>query len=172
MTEALSTVRVADVAYQFQQLVPERYEADLSDRLKQVLDPSLPVSATLPWLFSVAAFLASNNGLTEKQMDNFLTWIIDQAHAESLARFMEIQTPTVHAFAKVLLESAIRIKNVQVLNTLLNCGVKLDGKLYEIAFIVGDIGLPDASCLAQTQRRLQMPKGGDPFSPFCCHATI
>ena len=73
-------------------------------------------------------------------MDAFLHWVIRQQYADFLARFMEIQTPTVHAFAKVVLESAIRIKSVQALNTLLKCGVKLDSMLDRIA-LIGDTSL-------------------------------
>ncbi|KAG7292581.1 hypothetical protein NEMBOFW57_002616 [Staphylotrichum longicolle] len=69
---------------------------------------------------------------------------------------MKIQTPTVHAFAKVVMESAIRIKNAQVLETLRRCGVKLDSMLYEIASI-GDVNLTrrvlsdaDPACLGRT----------------------
>jgi ankyrin repeat protein len=141
MEQLLSTVSVADVASQFQQLIPERYEGDLSRQLERALDPFLSATTTLPWLFSVAAFLASNNGLPASQMDAFLKWIIDQGHEKCLAVFMQIQAPTVHAFAKVLLDSAIRIKNVQLLDTLLQGGVKLDSKLYVIACIVDDINL-------------------------------
>jgi hypothetical protein len=92
------------------------------------------------WLFSMAAFVASNNNLAEDQIDNFLTWTMDQGHEETLAVFMNIVSPADHAFANVLLESAIRIKNVRVLDTLLRCDVKLDSKLFNIASMVGDIG--------------------------------
>ena len=160
MAELLSTATVADVASQFRILVPERYEGDLVHKLERVLDSSLQVSATLPWLFSVAAFLASNNGLTENQMDVFLRWVIDQGHAESLTLFMKILTPTVHAFAMVLLESAIRIKNVQVLDTLLKCGVKLDSKLFEIARSLGDTGLTERVLVDADPASLARSRGG------------
>jgi hypothetical protein len=136
----LSTVSVSDVASQFKQLVPERYEGDLSQQLERVLDPCLPASASLPWIFSVAAFLGSNKYFSASQMDAFLAWIVDQGHTESLAVFMKIQTRTIHTFANVLLSSAIRIKSVQILDTLLKGGVELDSKLYAIAYI-GDIDL-------------------------------
>ncbi|KAK3901788.1 ankyrin repeat and KH domain-containing protein 1, partial [Staphylotrichum tortipilum] len=140
-----ATKSLADIILRFQQFVPERYAGDLSEHLGWVLGPTQPVSTTLPWLFSMAAYLATNNALEEEVeglwIDGFLQWTIDHAHAESLARFMTIQTPTVHAFANVLLESAIRIKNKEILHTLLDYGVKMDSRLDSIAAVVGDIDL-------------------------------
>ena len=71
-------------------------------------------------------------------MDTFLGWVIQENYVESLARFMEIQTPMLHSFAKYLLESAIRIKNIQLLDSLLRRGIKLDSLLDKIAFM-GDV---------------------------------
>ncbi|KAK4149699.1 hypothetical protein C8A00DRAFT_46731 [Chaetomidium leptoderma] len=96
------SLTVAEVATQFQGFVPKRHEGDLSDKLGRVLDTPSPVTSTLPTLFALTAFFASNNGLDNKRMDAFLEWIIRQKYAEFLARFMEIQAPTVHAFAKTL----------------------------------------------------------------------
>ena len=141
--ELLSTTTVAEIASSFRILIPERYDGDLVHKLERVLDPSLPISATLPWLFSVAAFLATNNGLMEDQMDAFLQWIIDQGHAVSLDVFMSICTPTVRSFSEVLSDCSIRIRNVQVLDILLGCGVKLESKLLEIAQSLGDAGLAE-----------------------------
>jgi ankyrin repeat protein len=74
-------------------------------------------------------------------MDAFLRWIVAQGYQDSLTQFVrDIQSPTVHALAKILLESAIRIKNVPVVNALLDCGLNLDGKLLKIASL-GDIPL-------------------------------
>ncbi len=140
MPERLSTTTVAEIASYFQILIPERYDGDFVHKLERVLDPSLPISDTLPWLLSVAAFLAANNSLVEDQMDDFLHWVIDQGHAESLEVFMNISTPTVHAFAEILPDCAIRIRNAQVLDILLDRGVKLDSKLLEIAQSLGDAG--------------------------------
>jgi ankyrin repeat protein len=113
--------------------------------------------ATLLSLFALAAFFASNNSLGSDQTDAFLNWVIKQEYAPFLIWFMKIQTPTVHAFANVILESAIRIKNVQVFETLIASGIKLDNKLYEIASI-GDVSLTerilfnaDPACLTTTR---------------------
>ncbi|KAH6847524.1 ankyrin repeat-containing domain protein [Chaetomium sp. MPI-CAGE-AT-0009] len=133
--EAQSVASVAEVSSHLQNTIPERKEGDISQTLERILDPSSPPSATLLSLFALAAFFASNNSLQHSQADAFLTWIIDHGYTAFLTWFMKIQTPTVHAFAKVVLDSAIRINNTQVLETLLESGVKLNNKLYEIASI-------------------------------------
>ncbi|KAK4139318.1 ankyrin repeat-containing domain protein [Dichotomopilus funicola] len=126
---------VAEISSQLQQLVPERHEGDLLQQLGWILDSSLPVSETLPSLFALAAFFASNNLLHSSRIDAFLKWIVDHEYTDLLEGFMKIQTPTIHSFAKVVAESAIRIKNFQVLEALHKYGVKLDTMLYEIASI-------------------------------------
>ncbi len=144
VTEQLSsTASVHVMAAQLRYLVPERFDGDLVRKLEPVFDASLPVRTTLPWLFSTAAFLASNNHLTDDQTDAFLKWVIDEGHADVLALFMDISSPTVHAFAGVLLASAVRIKNVPMLETLLNCGFKLDSWLFQIASVVKDTGFTE-----------------------------
>ncbi len=138
MAGLLPKTAVPKIAAHFRIVIPERYEGDLVHKLDRVLDYLLPVSATLPWLLSVVAFLATNNSLTQDQMDTFLRWIVDQGHAESLEVMLKISTPTVHAFVEVLLNSVIRIRSVQVLNILLDCGAKPHNKLLEIAQDLGD----------------------------------
>jgi len=127
----------AEIATQFQGYVPERRAGDLNQKLGQILDPASPASSTLPALFALTAFFASNNGLSNEQMDAFLQWIIKEQYSEFLARFMEIQAPTVHAFAKTLFESAIRIKSVTLLDFLLNCGLEFGSVLKSVA-LIGD----------------------------------
>ncbi|KAK3292838.1 uncharacterized protein B0H64DRAFT_362991 [Chaetomium fimeti] len=154
--EVQPVASVAEVSSHLQQTIPERTEGDISQTLERILDPSSPPSATLLSLFALAAFFASNNSLLDDQADAFLNWIVDQGYAAFLTWFMKIQTPTVHAFANIVLTSAVRIKNVQVLEILLECGVKLDNKLYEIA-LIGDTSLTqrilfdtDPACLVTT----------------------
>jgi hypothetical protein len=136
--EAGSSLSVSEVTPLLQQLAPERHQGDLSNNIRRISD--LRVSSALPALFALAAFFASNNNLDPGHMDTFLGWVITQRYEESLIRFMRIQSPTIHAFAKVLLESAIRTESVPMLNALLDCGVNLDSKLLGIASI-GDIPL-------------------------------
>ncbi|KAK4097681.1 ankyrin [Parathielavia hyrcaniae] len=140
MTEPEFALSASEVTPLLQHLVPERYEGDLSKQIERMSDPSLLAAATLPSLFALAAFFASNNSLDNDDMDTFLRWIIEHSHQTALMRFMEFQSPSVHAFAKALLESAIRIKSVPMLHTLLNCGVKLDRMLFDITSI-GDTPL-------------------------------
>ncbi|KXX76216.1 Ankyrin repeat and KH domain-containing protein 1 [Madurella mycetomatis] len=136
------SVRTApELISQFQRLVPERYEGDIAEKLGQILDLSSPVSVTLPSLFALVAFLASNNYISPSHLDPFLRWIVDEGHTKLLARFMEIQTPTVHAFSDLLKESAIRIKNVQLLDTLLKRGIKFNNHLLCWIAHIGDTEL-------------------------------
>jgi len=136
-TQLSSTQSAAEIATQFQGYVPERRAGDLTHKLDQILDPASPASSTLPALFALTAFFASNNGLSNEQMDAFLKWIIKEQYSEFLARFMEIQAPTVHAFAKTLFESAIRIKSVALLDSLLDRGLEFGSVLKSVA-LIGD----------------------------------
>ncbi|KAH6623191.1 ankyrin repeat-containing domain protein [Chaetomium tenue] len=167
-TDVDSIASVAKVSSHLQQTIPERGEGDLSRTLERILDPSSPPSATLLSLFALAAFFASNNNLGDGQTDAFLNWVIKQGYEAFLIWFMKIQTPTIHAFAKVVLESSIRIKNVQVLETLIASGVKLDNKLYEIASI-GDVTLNltrDILLRVDPARLATTPMGADLFHKF------
>ena len=71
-------------------------------------------------------------------MDTFLTWVIDKKHTNHLERFLQVDTPTIHAFAAQILKSAIRIKNIKFLTALLDHGVKFDNVLNDI-FSIGDM---------------------------------
>jgi hypothetical protein len=71
-------------------------------------------------------------------MDTFLTWIIDQKYTNYLERFPQIDTPTIHVFTSHILESAIRVKNIELLTALLHHGVKFDNVLGYILSI-GDV---------------------------------
>ncbi len=141
-TELLLPGSVVKVTSLIQQLIPERYEGDLAQNLFPILnsESSLPLSTAIPWLFALVAFFASNNNLADDQMDGFLKWIMEQKCADFLVRFMEIPSPTVHVFTQTVLESAIRIQNVEVFDALSRCGVKLEGMLPEIASL-GNVGL-------------------------------
>ena len=129
------TQSVAEFAKQFQGFIPERREGDLSGKLVRILDTSSPATSALPALFTLTAFFASNNGLDKTKMDGFLRWIIKHQYLAFLQRFMDLQMPTVHAFAKYVFESAIRIKSVPVLDELLNRGVDFGSVAEDIASI-------------------------------------
>lgn len=131
---AQSTV---EFATRFQGFVPERREGDLSGKLERILDTSSPAAGALPALFALTAFFASNNGIDSTKLDGFLRWVIQHQCLAVLQRFMDFQTPTVHAFSKHLFESAIRIKSVPVLNALLDRGVDF-GSVTEKIVSIGD----------------------------------
>jgi ankyrin repeat protein len=138
-TEELLLLSIADVAAQLRPLVPERHSDNLAQQLAW-MSISMPVSVALLPLFALAAFFASNNNLKASCIDAFLGWITEEEHEESLVRFMTIQTPTIHAFANALIDSAIRTKNAQALEAIRNGASDYDMPLYRLASI-GDAAL-------------------------------
>jgi ankyrin repeat protein len=133
------TENIAQVTRKLQRLVPERWEGELSNKVGHILDARSTDASHLSSLFGLAAYFASNNGLgTGIGMDNFLRWVIDQKYTDYLERFLQINTPTIHAFAEQILKSAARIKNVKILTALLDHGVKFDKVLDDIISI-GDM---------------------------------
>lgn len=133
------TENIAQVTSKLQRLVPERYEGELSDKVGQILDARSTGASNLSSLFGLAAYFASNNALgADIRMDTFLTWVIDQKYTDYLERFLQINTPTIHAFAAQILKSAIRIQNIKFLTALLDHGVKFDNVLDDI-FSIGDM---------------------------------
>jgi ankyrin repeat protein len=133
------TENIAQVTSKLQRLVPERYDGELSHKVDQIFDARSTSASNLSSLFGLAAYFASNNALgADTRMDTFLKWVIDQKYADYLERFLQINTPTIHAFAAQILESAVRIRNIKFLTALLNHGVKFDSVLDGI-FSIGDI---------------------------------
>ncbi|KAH8745168.1 ankyrin repeat-containing domain protein [Hyaloscypha finlandica] len=133
------TETIAQVTRKVQRLVPERYEGELSDKISQILDARSTDASHLSSLFGLAAYFASNNALGAGiHMDTFLRWVIDQKYTDYLERFLQINTPTIHAFAAQILNSAVRIGDIKFLTALLDRGVKFDKVLYGI-FSIGDM---------------------------------
>lgn len=133
------TSSVDEITSQYQGVIPERQFGELREKLQQILDPSLPISLTLPWLFAITAFFASNEHLDRRQIDAFLTWILEQNHVSSLARFIqEIQTPTTQTFLVMILNSAIRIRSTKVIYELLSHGARCDDMIEAIALLDDD----------------------------------
>lgn len=129
---------VAQVTSKLQRLMPERQEGELSGKVSRILDARWAGTSNLSSLFELAAYFASNNALGDgKRMDAFLAWVFDQKYTDYLERFLQINTPTIHAFATQILKSAIRIKNIKFLTALLDYGVKFDSVLDDI-FSIGD----------------------------------
>ena len=128
---------IAQVTSKLQRLMPERYEGELSDKVGQIFDTRSTGPSNLSSLFGLAAYFASNNTLGAGRTDTFLKWVIDQKYTDYLERFLQINTPTIHAFAAQILKSAVRIKNIKFLTALLDHGVKFDSILDDI-FSIGD----------------------------------
>ncbi len=131
-----STINLAEATGLLLPVVPQRYDGDLARRLARILDPWLWFYSAVD-IFTLAAFFGSNNKLDPTQIVDFLKWIITHDHTVDFTLFMAIRIPTVNAFATVAVESAIRIKSVQALEILFECGVKLDGVLSRVALLDG-----------------------------------
>jgi hypothetical protein len=71
-------------------------------------------------------------------IDAFLTWVINYKYTSYLKQFLYINTLTIYAFTTQILNSAIRIRNIKFLITLLDHSVKFDSVLYNI-FSIGDM---------------------------------
>ncbi|KAI8659923.1 hypothetical protein NCS56_01210600 [Fusarium sp. Ph1] len=129
---------VSVVTNKLQRSIPERYEGELSHKIAHILDSRSTSPSSLSAIFSFAAYFASNNQLEHTRMDTFLKWVIDQNYTEHLERFLQINTPTIHAFATQILKSAVRVKNIKFLTALMDLGVKFDSILDKILRI-GDM---------------------------------
>ncbi|KAI8657953.1 hypothetical protein NCS57_01175400 [Fusarium keratoplasticum] len=129
---------VSVVTNKLQRSIPERCEGELSHKIAHILDSRSTSPSSLSAIFSLAAYFASNNKLMDTRMDTFLNWVIDQKYTEHLERFLQINTPTIHAFATQILKSAVRVQNVKFLTALMDLGVKFDSILDKILQI-GDM---------------------------------
>ncbi|KAK0617014.1 ankyrin repeat-containing domain protein [Immersiella caudata] len=123
---------VVEFSTRLQGYIPERRDGDLPRTLEQILDPS---ANALPALFALIAYFATNNSLNKSKMDGFLKWATEHQHLSFLQQFMALQLPTIHAFAKHVFESAIRIKSVPLLSELLDRGVDFGSVAQDIVSI-------------------------------------
>jgi len=78
---------------------------------------------TLLEFLKYAAYLSSNNMFAEEQSDRFLQWIIANNKHSTLRAFFSVKLPTIDAFARSIFESALRIRNADVVQILLKSGV-------------------------------------------------
>ncbi|KAK4113107.1 ankyrin [Canariomyces notabilis] len=138
---APAAVDLPNVASQLQLYVPERLEDGISGLFLKNLGILSSVTGGLPLIFALVSFLASNNHMTDRMMDDFLRWVVGQKYTSFLKRFLEIRTPTVQAFADVLLDSAVGSKNIQVVDMLLEYGVEFDNVLLCNIARIGDADL-------------------------------
>lgn len=132
------TGNVSEVTEQLQRCIPESCEGELSRKVAHILESSSISLYSLSAIFGLAAYFASNNKLTDSRMDIFLQWVMDQKYTEYLKQFLQIDTPTIHAFAPQILKSAVRIKNTEFLTTLMDLGVQFDSIMDKI-ILVGNV---------------------------------
>lgn len=99
----------------------ERYDGELMERLQRLFDSSYRRS--LFQLLDFGLYYLSNNLLSETQTDHFLTWITTQKHHGLLRSCLEIKTPVVLASATKILESAMRIGDVDLVQGLIHSGI-------------------------------------------------
>lgn len=154
---------VVEFATRFNGYIPERQEGDLLRILEQFLD--LPTANALPALFALMAYSATNNALNNSKMDEFLKWVIEHQHLNFLQQFMALQLPTIHAFAKYVFESAIRIKSVPVLSELLDLGVDFGSVAQDIVSI-GDNALTRRVLMKMDPKYFKKDAGGRLFHRF------
>jgi ankyrin repeat protein len=108
-------------------VVPERFDGDVAARVSHIFDAR--ATDPLTPLFELAAYLSSNQKLTDLQLDNFLKYIIGNHLLAQLRKFLQINTPTIHAFVTKLLHAGIRIKSTEFLRLLIEAGIKFDSML-------------------------------------------
>jgi len=153
---------VVEFATRFNAYIPERREGDLPRILEQILDPA---ANALPALFALIAYSATNNALDNSKMDEFLKWVIEHQHLSFLQQFMALQLPTIHAFAKYVFESAIRIKSVPVLSELLDRGVDF-GSVAEDMVSIGDHAFTRRVLMKMDPKYFKKDAGGRLFHRF------
>lgn len=133
-----ATEDTGHIVNKLQQLIPERRPGELQAKLNRLLDGDLTRNSAIFTLLGVAAHLASNNALGWDGIDKFLGWIFADHYVDLLGKFLQLNTPTVHAFASKVLESAVRLKKIDFLAGLFSRGVNLESILSKIACMRND----------------------------------
>lgn len=113
-----------------QNTIPERQDGEVSRKVQQLFDPRN--KHPLLQILDIAAYLLSNNMITEEQTDTFLKWMIDGRHTHMLLRFLLQNSATVHAASTRILESVIRIEDITFLKLLIDVGIKFDTALESV----------------------------------------
>ncbi|KAF7504127.1 hypothetical protein GJ744_002645 [Endocarpon pusillum] len=93
-----------------QELLPER--GDSSRQFGAWLDSErgLPLQQML----YIAAYLSSNNLLSNEQTERFLVSMAEFSYVDALKSFLRLETPTARAFEFRLVEAAVRLKNIHL----------------------------------------------------------
>jgi ankyrin repeat protein len=101
-----------------QELLPER--GDLSRQIGAWLDSErgLPLQQML----YIAAYLSSNNLLSNEQTEKFLLSMTEFSYVDALKSFLRLKTPTAQAFGLKLVEAAVRLKNINLLTQMHSAG--------------------------------------------------
>lgn len=99
----------------------ERHDGEIAKKFQSLLAPSNQSSSIQILHFALSHI--SNNLLSVDAADDFLRWLIKQQQNELLVSFLETPMPTVHACATKILESALRIGDVDFLQLLISSGI-------------------------------------------------
>jgi ankyrin repeat protein len=104
-----------------QDLVPERFEGDIENKLQHFFDPSNKCS---PYqLIEFHLYFLSNNKFTDAQADNLLDLIAKEKPLGPLKSFLQIKTPTMQVFRDKILEFTIQRRTFASLRLLIDCGI-------------------------------------------------
>ena len=101
----------------------ERYDGELLEKSQLLCGPSRQSSVLQ--ILELALYRLSNNLLAEEATDEFTRWLIKQQQDGMLALFLKTQLPTVHACATKILESVLRVGDVDFLELLIDTGIDI-----------------------------------------------
>jgi ankyrin repeat protein len=153
---------LSHIRSQMQTFSLERYDGELSMRLQRLFDDSN--NQILFNLFEFIIYLTSNNVLSANQIDRFSKWIIEQKHDGVLRSCLKIQMPTANAFAEKVLESALRIGDVHLLQLLIDS--EIDKRL--LSGLHGGRYLRNAAEKGNTKvAQILLENGADVNVPVC-----
>jgi ankyrin repeat protein len=100
--------------------VPEMVEDELAKTVKALFEPS--EKHPLDCLFEITAFFASNNKITEKQMKEFLKWVLDENHTALLVAFLRTDTATTRVFSQHIVQAAVSLGDKDLLRSMIHVG--------------------------------------------------
>lgn len=101
-----------------QELLPER--GDLSRQIGAWLDSERGLP--LQQMIYIAAYLSSNNLLSDEQTEKFLMSITEFSYLDALKSFLRLETLTAQAFRSRLVEAGLRLKNINLLKQMHSAG--------------------------------------------------
>ena len=156
-----------------QDLVPERFEGDIENKLQHFFSPLNKCS-----LFELNEFhlyFLSNNKFTEAQADNLLKFIAKQKPLGPLKSFLQMKTPTTKYLCDKILEFTIRRRDVTGLPLLIACGIDRSalsgtqgGKYQQIPLALAKLGIVEY--LLDIRVNVNPPLGEFPYSQLLLEA--